>query len=57
MSLPRLASLAGLLAVTLACCVSGVRADDTIVLDPSIRDWVLLPIFLVMFGQGQPTPG
>lgn len=26
--------------------------DGNIVLDPSIRDWVLLPIFLVMFGQG-----
>lgn len=26
--------------------------DDPIVLDPAIRDWVLLPIFLVMFGQG-----
>jgi len=26
--------------------------DGNIVLDPAIRDWVLLPIFLVMFGQG-----
>jgi len=26
--------------------------DGNIVLDPQIRDWVLLPIFLVMFGQG-----
>ncbi len=30
-----------------------LAADDgNIVLDPAIRDWVLLPIFLVMFGQG-----
>lgn len=27
--------------------------DLNIVLDPQIRDWVLLPIVLVMFGQGE----
>ncbi len=27
-------------------------SSSTILLDPQIRDWVLLPIFLVMFMQG-----
>jgi hypothetical protein len=29
--------------------------DGNIVLDPAIRDWVLLPIFLVMFGKYDET--
>jgi hypothetical protein len=35
--------------------ISLAADDGNIMLDPSIRDWVLLPIFLVMFGQGDHT--
>jgi len=31
---------------------SASSSSSLLVLDPSIRDWVLLPIFIVMFGQG-----